>query len=311
MNSKDKFLYNTLTCELANINNHITPLVGINNVNSRNTFIRQIIDSVRRIDYIERIKTRDTNANTCDPYNEYFDPIRAAIHKKRENNSDEAIWLIFLSTHFGKHRRHGWLRMRDLYGGLEENNTWSWDRVCSNQSDFSDWFNANYTSIRGAFSNHRKYESIRPNAQRNLIRIISSYISWVGASNSHEDKINTAASECNSDPNLMFHYLYNSLSSVISFGRTARFDFLTMLAKTNMVDIIPGSAYIKGSTGPLKGTNLLFTGNRISRLGIPELEERLNMINENLSIGVMGMQVLEDSLCNWQKTPNTYTRFRG
>jgi len=311
LNSNDEILYNILADELAGINDGITHLLGINNINSRNAFIRQIIDSMRRIEYIDRIKERDISADRCDPTNAHFDPIRAAILKKREGNIDEAIWLIFLSTHFGKHLRYGWLRTRDLYSGLEENNIWSWDRICKNQSDFADWFNINYASIRGAFGNHRKYESIRPDTRRNLIAVISSYIGWVGENNSHTDIVNNATEKCESDPKLMFLYLYNSLSNVVSFGRTARFDYLTMLGKTSMFDIVPGSPYLKGSTGPLKGACLLLTGNRESNIEIATLEEMLHAINNNLSIGAMGMQVLEDSLCNWQKTPSAYMRFRG
>ena len=289
MNSKCKTLYDNLANELAKINDDITPLPGINRTDYRNTFIRQIIDSVRRIEFIYRIKERDISADRCDPTNEHFDPIRAAILKKRENNIDEAIWLIFLSIHFGKHLSHGWLMTRDLYSGLEENNTWSWDRVCKNKSDFDDWFKAHYASIRGAFGNHRKYESIRPDAQRNLNKIVSSYINWVGENHSHIDLINNAPEQCQADPKFMFQYLYNSLSDVMSFGRTARFDFLTMLGKTDMFNIIPGSVFLKGATGPLKGAKLLLTGNRDADIDTATLENILDAINNKLSIGIMGM----------------------
>ena len=42
------------------------------------------------------------------------------------------------------------------------------------------------------------------------------------------------------------------------FGRTARFDYLTMLAKLGLANIAPGSPYLIGATGPLKGARLLF-----------------------------------------------------
>jgi len=219
--------------------------------------------------------------------------------------------LIFLLTHFGKHLKYGWTRMSDFYSGLEVDNTWSWVRTCNNKSEFDYWFNNNYQLIRGGFGNHRKYMSIRPNSNMNVIDVISSYIEWVGTNNSHADLINNVTKLCVSNSTEMFHYFYNSLNSVVSFGRTGRFDFLTMLAKTGVVDIVPGYAYLKGATGPLTGAKLLLTGNRASSINISALEGSLSSINDRLSIGIMGMQVLEDSLCNWDKSPNIYFRFRG
>lgn len=311
MNKKDAALFKVLANELAEINKNKIPLPGINNSNSRDVFIKQIVDSVRRVDYIYRIRSRGISSNRCDPLNSSFDPIRAAILKYRRNNIDEAIWLIFLSTHFGKHLQHGWLLMRDLYSGLDNNNIWTWERICANTPDFVNWFNGNYGRLRGAFGNHRKYESIRPGTNRNLIVVISSYIDWVGPNISHASLIEDVEEQCDSDPYKMFSYLYGSLTKVVSFGRTARFDFLTMLGKTDILNVIPASPYLRGATGPLTGAKLLLSGRKTASTKVSKLEEMLGVINDELSIGRMGMQVLEDSLCNWQKNPMAYGRFRG
>jgi hypothetical protein len=62
-------------------------------------------------------------------------------------------------------------------------------------------------------------------------------------------------------------------------------------------------------TGPVRGARLLFSGAvdnaSFSKKKLDELSVELNKI-----LGV-GMQVIEDSLCNWQKSPARYLAFRG
>lgn len=311
MNSSDKLRYQKIDGELAEIHSDVLPLPGIIENNYREAFIKQVIDSLRRIEFVYKLRERELSPGRCDPHHVSFDPIRAAIFKLEEGDIDEAIWLIFLAIHFGKHLTHGWTRVKDFYSGLEENNNWTWNRILNDKPEFDDWFDLNYQSIGGAFGNHRKYESIRPDTQRNIKRIISSYIGWVGEGGSHAQLIDRADVVCNADPVNMFNYLYDSLSVVVSFGRTAKFDFLTMVAKAGAANIAPGSAYLRGSTGPIPGAKLLLTGEANSNISIEALEISLRSINDRLSIGAMGMQVLEDSLCNWQKRPNRYRSFRG
>jgi hypothetical protein len=94
----------------------------------------------------------------------------------------------------------------------------------------------------------------------------------------------------------------------VGFGRLAKFDFLTMLGKLGIAPIEPGSAYLSGATGPLSGARLLFGGNADAKLNARELDVRLVRLDNYLNVG---MQVLEDSLCNWQKSPRKFISFRG
>jgi hypothetical protein len=91
---------------------------------------------------------------------------------------------------------------------------------------------------------------------------------------------------------------------VASFGRLARFDYLAMVGKLGLAQIEPGSTYLQGSNGPLEGARLLF-GKAASAADLDawllELESELHV----------GMQVIEDALCNWQKSPAEFIPFRG
>jgi len=88
----------------------------------------------------------------------------------------------------------------------------------------------------------------------------------------------------------------------------AKFDYLTMLGKLGLAGIEPGSAYLEGATGPLRGARLLLGGSVTAALSAPTLDGWLVQLGTDLNVG---MQVLEDSLCNWQKTPGKFVPFRG
>jgi len=52
----------------------------------------------------------------------------------------------------------------------------------------------------------------------------------------------------------------------------------------------------------------MFTGKTASDLSVSALEERVVDLGKQLGVG---MQPMEDSLCNWQKSPESLIRFRG
>lgn len=77
-----------------------------------------------------------------------------------------------------------------------------------------------------------------------------------------------------------------------------------MVGKLGLARIEPPSTYMHGSTGPVKGARLLF-GNHENAV---TLEQWLVELEAELKVG---MQVLEDALCNWQKSPEKFKAFRG
>lgn len=110
------------------------------------------------------------------------------------------------------------------------------------------------------------------------------------------------------EPGETFDWLYRSMNQVQRFGRLGIFDYLTMLGKLGVAPIEPPSAYLSGATGPLKGARLLFANDPKGRLSAKTLDGYLKELDGQLGVG---MQALEDSLCNWQKSPNKFTPFRG
>jgi hypothetical protein len=117
-----------------------------------------------------------------------------------------------------------------------------------------------------------------------------------------------ALEQSNADSRKAFDHLYCSMDDVIAFGRTAKFDYLTMVGKLGLAQIEPGIPYLDGSTGPLRGARLLFGGSRTANINVHTLDKWLTEVGITLNVG---MQVLEDALCNWQKSPGKFIPFRG
>jgi hypothetical protein len=285
-------------------------LLGIPTQAELTALVGQMVDSVARINYVKTIATRDISPARLDPKNAHmFDPLRAAIQHMRDGNEDEAFWLIFLFVHCGKHLAKGYSLLRMVYGAFNDKFVWTWHKFSADPKLFSMWLHQHLDELTKQsksfpFGNHRKYESLK-----HLDVTLSSYADWVGPSQSHRQHIEAAKAVAGTDPKELFNCLYYSMDVVHRFGRTAKFDYLTMVGKIGLENIEPPSAYMVHGTGPVRGARLLFGGavdkESLSKKKLDELSVELDK-----ALGV-GMQVIEDSLCNWQKSPARYLAFRG
>lgn len=292
-------------------NNH--PLVGIREPQRRDAFIEQLLESMRRVRYVAVIRERQLSSSVADPSSDAFDPIKAAIFQHRCGNVDEAFWLLFLFVHFGKHARTEWRYVRDVYGRLDGGGRWDWQSTSSSPSHFREWLAQHQLEMKtksghGGFGNHRKYQSLDAYAPTGTGAVVESYVNWVRPPRSHEQLVLESLDQVDNNPRGAFHRLYRSMSDVIGFGRTAKFDYLTMIGKVGLASIEPGSTYLSESTGPKQGAHLLFGDYPTSAFKTAQLDGWLVELGDHLSVG---MQVLEDALCNWQKSPNRFRAFRG
>jgi Alpha-glutamyl/putrescinyl thymine pyrophosphorylase clade 3 len=149
-----------LEANLLKFDSEVEPLLGIENGTARAVLIEQMIESLRRIEFVHFMRDGKIDPRRADPPSHLFDPIRAAAFRMRRGELDEAFWLVFLATHFGKHVRHGWALARAVYAG-SNGATWTWQRVSQNVKSFRSWLAQNEASLAAyAFSNHRKYQSL-------------------------------------------------------------------------------------------------------------------------------------------------------
>ena len=283
-------------------------LPGISTKNNFGCLIEQMVDSIRRIKYVRLIRDKNISPLCADARSIAFDPIKAAAWRRQQGNVNEACWLVFLATQFGKHVESKWGLVKSIYGARTYPAHWNWDRISANPNLFRQWLRANRAAVQatGNFGNHRSRETLDDSCTG---ATVAGYVSWVGTTHNHQTLVNNAQNNVGANPGDMFRYLYNNMS-VPRFGRLGKFDYLSMLGKLNLMPIAPSSTYLRNATGPLRGARLLFKNNKNANVDEDTACAWLDELGEHLDLD-FGMQVLEDAVCNWQKNPSKYTRFAG
>ena len=306
---RDRELAERIKTGLIDFERRARPLPGIREHDRRECLCEQLLESVHRVELVRVLRTRQISDRRADPHDGLFDPLKAAILQQRRRDFEEAFWLIFMFVHFGKHARGGWRYAREVYGRLGDNPIWSWKRTSNDPAGFRDWLAAHEAKIRrpgvpGGFGNHRKYETLDARSPDGTGAVVESYVSWVVAAGSHRQLVGDAVRCAGDSPEAGFDKLYHSMRAVARFGRLARFDYLAMLGKLELAPIKPGRPYLEGSSGPLHGARLLFGGEGAAA----SLEAAVVDLGHRLGLG---MQVLEDALCNWNKSPCIFKPFRS
>lgn len=285
-------------------------LPGLVDPRWRRTLLDQMVSSLRRIEYINTLHRSAISPHRLDPTSLHFDPLKGAALLLRNGKMDEAVWLTFAATHFGKHSEDGWKLASNVLGSFREGPVWTVEQYSDTPEDFERMLVANQQLLddptqSGRFSNHRQYQSKSADA---IARVFRTFHAWQFESGGFTARIRQVHREVGQEPTTAFDALYRSMKPVFGFGRLGKFDFLTMIGKLQLAPILPGSVYLPGATGPLAGAKLLFYGDRDYRTGAKALGERVDGLDDYLDVG---KQALEDSLCNWQKNPEAYVYFRG
>lgn len=286
------------------------PLRGIVDLAWRETLVAQLISSLRRIEFIRSLLNKDIDQRRLDPSSSLFDPLQGSLLLSRKGDADEAIWLAFIGTHFGKHLKDGWKLPALVFGSFGQGPQWTAASYGADPRGFERMLEANRArlinpKLSGRFSNHRQYQSKKPEV---IARVFRSFHTWQFEDGGFDAKVRSIHQRVGQQPTRTFDALYRSMKEVYGFGRLGNFDFLTMIGKLHLAPIEPGSVYLQGATGPLAGAKLLFHGNRAFSTGAKRLGDRVDGLDHYLNVG---KQVLEDSLCNWQKRPHSYLYFKG
>ena len=280
-------------------------LQGLPDLQTIETLAMQFIASLRREDYYRLVQRAPISPNRADPHHGSFDAERAVAFHMQQGNVDEAGWLIFLMTHFARRPDTGWRRLQDVYGMLGAG-VWDWQTVTTNPAAFDQWLTANWMHVGGAFGNHRKYESLRPDGNRTMQRAVADYRAWIGPGG-HAGFFAAAVVAAGNHPHTIFEYLYRQMR-IRSFGRLAKFDYLSLIGRYKLAPIEAGSAYLHGATGPGSGARLLIDGCPESGRSNSDVQQKLDVLDARLQVG---MAVMEDALCNWQKSPRHFVHYVG
>ena len=309
MRPRDRELGLRLDTTLQSFSKKKRSLPGIQEPAARGAFIEQLLESIHRVRFVGALRGRNLSPLRADPQSDLFDPLKAAILHQRQGNNEEAFWLVFLFVHFGHHLRAGWRYAREVYGKINGPDRWDWMSTSAHPTEFRAWLHDHQADLKAdgrprGFGNHRKYESLEAYGPNGTGAAVETYVNWVNPPRTHEELMNRTLHAAGGNSKTAFDILYHSMESVARFGRTARFDYLTMIGKLKLALIEPPSTYMAGATGPVRGARLLF-GTGESPV---TLDQWLVELDADLQVG---MQVLEDSLCNWQKSPEVFVPFRG
>jgi hypothetical protein len=285
-------------------------LPGLTTVQRRETWTAQIISSLRRIEFVTLLLSQTIDPVRGDPQSPLFDPIKAAALNGKNGATDEAVWLAFVATHFGKHAIDAWKLAANVMGSFGVGPTWTVGQYTSAPAQFDNMLVSNATKLldpkqSGRFSNHRQYQSKKA---ATISAVFQSFHDWQFKDGNFVKKVQAIHKTHGQNPTVVFDQLYRSLDDVYGFGRLGKFDLLTMLGKLQLAPIVAGSVYMVGATGPMAGAKLLFHNNRTHNVSPVKLGADVDSLDAYLNVG---KQVLEDSLCNWQKSPETYVYFKG
>ena len=297
------------TDRLINFSDRRVNLPGIDEPERLNSLVGQLIDSWRRERYVAVTLERRVSPRRADPGDPLFDPLKASVHYQRLGLIDEAFWMVFYFVHFGRHKRGGWRYASDVYRGEGVPNIWDWATTSADTLAFRYWLNANQEQILnselpGGFGNHRKYQSLHAWAETGTGAAFQTYVQWIAPPRTHAELMEQTLQAADGNPRVAFKLLYNSMNAVASFGRLARFDYLSAVCNLQLANIEPDSPHLEGATGASNGARLLFGPGQSTKY----MNARLTEIGEFLGVG---MQVIEDALCNWQKSPQIFVPYRG
>lgn len=204
---------------------------------------------------------------------------------------DEAVWLTFLAAHFGRASAAGPAASSAtlLLFGFASERKWTWRAMGEKPERFRAWLMAHAADLQKlAFGNHRKFEAKKPEI---LGSVIDSFVRLAARSGGPAKLL--AVTELARTPEQRFDILLRRFETLERFGRTGAYDLVELLSELGLVDAVPGSCYLDGSSGPLDGAELLWPGR-----SVPELERLAVALAREMGVSP---GVIEDALCNWQK----------
>ena len=179
MRPPDRIRASQLIANLRAFDRDTSLLPGIRSDHSAETFVEQLVESLRRIEFVHRIRDGKHDLRRADPSSVLFDPLKGSMLKFKRGQFDELFWLVFIATHFGKHSVDGWRLTRDVYGRLGGPGLWDWAAISTKTDDFRVWLSKNEVTLKGGdgvkrrFSNHRKYESLKVSSKNGTAAILS------------------------------------------------------------------------------------------------------------------------------------------
>lgn len=257
---------------------------------------KQTVDSIRRIEIYKTYRVKSQQADNLGL--EYFHTSNPFILAQRSSLlPKQRVWIIYLATYFGKSNKSNWnLFQRSAFD--KNKNLFIIDDILEKKNYYYDYLESFDFFNNSAYSNHRKYTKKSLKGINGVFHSMDYFLDNIS---------NFVFSEYRT-----FDEVYKLSHNIPNFGRMAAFDFTASLAKCELNVMEPKSLYLHGSSGPIDGLNkLLKISNNNTIINNYEFgDDLLKWFVENSEIKFIA-QVLEDAICNWQKSPLTYKKYFG
>src|SRR2546426_12391672 len=135
------------------------PLPGLQSRESLERFVRHLMRSQAKL----RVQRGRHFKGSTDPSERDFHPLRTIVRYFDAGNRDEAIWLAFLTIHYGQDVPQS---VRLFYGKLGRGR-WDWETLRQNPDAMRNWMRQNRSLLkRLRFGNHRKRRINNPDHER-------------------------------------------------------------------------------------------------------------------------------------------------
>ncbi len=269
---------------------HSHDLPGLKTQESQMRFVAKLINAQKKLRALGMRKF----AGSADPHHKDFHALKAIIRLRERGDADEALWLLFLTIHFGQDVPK---TIRFFYGKLGMG-WWHWETVRDDPEALQTWMRTNRNKLRKLkFGNHRKRRIMDPEHERGTWTVIRSFLDWVAEHGNGSPWRAIAKYTGDSlNPGDAFDRLYETLD-IFDFGRTAKFDLLCLLGNLRIFNLSPPHCYLSAATGPRQGALLMITGRKDGKFQ-SDIDRTVRKLTAFLGVPV---EAMEDALCNWQK----------
>ncbi len=284
--------------ELAEALSRLSGFPGISSADRRQLFADELAASLRHIGAPRAVAREPLPRDWDDLRGLAWEAWRAIVGCSRAGDNEEATWLAVVVTHLARldDTPDPWASVRAVYSGFGEEPL-AWNRViCEPGLIRSTCLKHAEECGQLRFGNHRKFESPRPDHRGGIPAVLESYVEGIRrlADGSQVELFGTRSGS----PTRDFDRLMGELQFIRRFGRTARFDLLTLFGNLGVYELEPGDIYLTGATGPLRGAMAMFGIVPRTRADLAVLGAGARRLAQELGVP---LQAVEDALCNWQK----------
>ena len=259
----------------------------------------QTIDSIRRISIYDTYAEKAKKAEALElPYYDTYNPF--TLSQRDSLNLSSKVWYIYLATYFGKSNKSKW-KLFNNAAFRNDKSLIELSYILENREEYYDYLKSFDFFAEANYSNHRKFTKKSMDGKLGVLSSIDFFLDNISQFTFSPDSAE-------------FDLAYKRAMSIPTFARMSAFDFTSSLCKCGLNVDDPISMYHESSTGPLRALkDLLELSGQDGPSKASQIEFGNNLLDwfiGNSDIKVVA-QVVEDAICNWQKSPNQYERYYG